>query len=64
MIAPVPVHCFSIIFFEKDDGLIITKQIEILKRIENYYTKLYENKNDTLKNVDLDEYMKVYILST
>ena len=43
---------------ENDDGSIITNQTEILKEIENYYTKLYENKDDTLEDVDLEEYMK------
>ena len=43
---------------EKEDGSIITNHTEIWQEIENYYTKLYENKDDTLENVDLEEYMK------
>ena len=43
---------------EKEDGSVITNQTEILQEIENYYKKLYENKDDTLENVDLEEYMK------
>ena len=43
---------------EKEDGSIIVNQTEILKEIEIFYINLYENKDDTLENVDLEEYMK------
>ena len=43
---------------EKEDGSIIVNQTDILKETENYYKKLYENKDDLLDNVDLKEYMK------
>ena len=36
---------------EKEDGSVITNQTEILQEIENYYKKLYENKDDTLSRV-------------
>ena len=40
------------------EGSIIVNQTEILKEIEIFYINLYENKDDTLENVDLQEYMK------
>ena len=43
---------------EKEDGTIITNQTEILNEIERYYAKLYENKDDTLDEINLNEYMK------
>ena len=43
---------------QKDDGSIIVNQTEILKEIEIFYINLYKNKDDTLENVDLEEYMK------
>ena len=43
---------------EKEDGSIIVNQTDILKETENYYKKLYENKDDLLDKVDLKEYMK------
>ena len=43
---------------EKEDGSIIVNQTDTLKETENYYKKLYENKDDLLDNVDLKEYMK------
>ena len=43
---------------EKEDGSLIVNQTDILKETENYYKKLYENKDDLLGNVDLKEYMK------
>ena len=43
---------------EKEDGSITVSQTEILKEIKIFYINLYENKDDTLENVDLQEYMK------
>ena len=43
---------------EKEDGSIIVNQTEVLKEIEIFYINLYKNKDDTLENVDLEEYMK------
>ena len=43
---------------EKDDGSIIMEQTEILKEAELFYRSLYENKDDTLENINLEEYMK------
>ena len=34
---------------EKDDGTILTEQQEILKETENFYRKLYENKDGKLE---------------
>ena len=43
---------------EKDDGSIIMEQTEILKEAELFYRSFYENKDDTLENINLEEYMK------
>ena len=43
---------------EKDDGSIIMEQTEVLKEAERFYRSLYENKDDTLENINLEEYMK------
>ena len=43
---------------EKDDGSIIMEQTEIFKEAELFYRSLYENKDDTLENINLEEYMK------
>ena len=36
---------------EKDDGSILTEQQEILKETENFYRKLYENKDGKLEKM-------------
>ena len=44
---------------EKDDGTILTEQQEILKETENFYRKLYENKDGKLEKNDIpvEQYM-------
>ena len=34
------------------------EQTEILKEAELFYRSLYENKDDTLENINLEEYKK------
>ena len=43
---------------EKEDGSIIMDQKGILEEAEYFYRSLYENKDDQLKTIDLEEYMK------
>ena len=43
---------------EKDDGSIIMELTEILKEADLFYRSLYENKDDILENINLEEYMK------
>lgn len=43
---------------EKEDGSMIVEQNEILKETEIFYKNLYENKDDSLDTVDLDDLMK------
>ena len=44
---------------EKDDGTSLTEQQEILKETENFYRKLYENKDGKLEKNDIpvEQYM-------
>ncbi|MCU7801406.1 MAG: reverse transcriptase family protein, partial [gamma proteobacterium symbiont of Lucinoma myriamae] len=42
---------------EKEDGTIISEQFEILKEAEMYYNNLYANRDDSLENIDLEEYI-------
>lgn len=42
---------------EKEDGTILTEQRDILKETETFYKHLYSNRDSTLDNVDLDEYI-------
>ena len=43
---------------ELEDGSNIIDQDEILKETKNFYEKLYKSRDDTLEDIDLDEYMK------
>ena len=43
---------------ETSDGKILTDQHEILKESENFYKKLYSNKDDTLSEINLREYLQ------
>ena len=43
---------------EKEDGKIITDQKEILSETCNYYKTLYESKENTLEDVDLNAFMQ------
>lgn len=42
---------------EKNDGSIITEQTEILNETEKYYKSLYANKDNTLDDIDLNQYI-------
>ena len=42
---------------EKEDGTMLTEQRDILKETETFYKHLYSNRDSTLDNVDLDEYI-------
>ena len=42
----------------KDDDTVLTDQSDILKETESFYKKLYENKDDTLENINIEEYMQ------
>lgn len=42
----------------KEDDRVLTDQSEILKETESFYKKLYENKDDTLENINIEEYMQ------
>ena len=42
---------------EKEDGTILTEQRDILKETETFYKHFYSNRDSTLANVDLDEYI-------
>ena len=43
---------------EQEDGNKITDQEEILKETKKFYENLYKSRDDTLENIDLEEYMK------
>ena len=43
---------------ETSDGKIFTDQHAILKESENFYKKLYSNKDDTLSEINLREYLQ------
>ena len=43
---------------ETSDGKILTDQHEILKESENFYKKLYSNKDDTLSEINLREFLQ------
>lgn len=43
---------------EQEDGNKITDQDEILKETKKFYEQLYKSRDDTLEDIDLEEYMK------
>lgn len=43
---------------EQEDGTKITDQDEILKETKMFYENLYKSRDDTLDDIDLEEYMK------
>ena len=49
---------------ENEDGSMIVEQNEILKETEIFYKNLYENKDDSLDTIDLNDLMKVTEMPT
>ena len=43
---------------EKEDGTIICEQEEILLETKNFYENLYKSKDNTLEDIDLENYMR------
>ena len=43
---------------EQEDGTKIRDQEEILKETKQFYENLYKSRDDSLENIDLEDYMK------
>ena len=43
---------------EKEDGTIICDQEEILLETKNFYKNLYKSKDNTLEDINLENYMR------
>ena len=43
---------------EKEDGTIICEQEEVLLETKNFYENLYKSKDNTLEDIDLENYMR------